>query len=373
MPGFRHGWAVGNHIATSIVSVVRTPSASHRLLLINLRQSNGSARGRARAIVDAADVVVLATVRTIRPKYAVASTRGEFAERWCLCGWPSIRCARAQCARPTPAFAAFGAPRGAFRNITILARQQSGTITRRRAHSPGGRCSCSTASRVAPTFTTWTTAAFVPNDQNIRDVADAALPVLRRGRVFRWNRRTSARGHQVTTRRALIALVMAMTTTGVAHTQVRVVNMIPRHLSDETFQNAEPTLAVNPNNPAKMAASAYAPGGDLLARRSADLRQADTGKQEYRKIHVNASSSFRRVMSPSLVQRWARPVRGAPVATQSDHASGLSDVDPMAPTNFISDPQDSERRSAKHGGRDDRRNQAVRRRCFSTPTPEPSH
>ena len=100
-------------------------------------------------------------------------------------------------------------------------------------------------------------------------------------------------------RRRVVAFVLplaALLVSAVAHAQVRVVNMIPRHLSNETFQNAEPTLAVNPSNPAKMAASAYAPGGDLCSRgvEAPIFVTADTGKtwSLVCKIRVNSSSTL---------------------------------------------------------------------------------
>jgi len=40
---------------------------------------------------------------------------------------------------------------------------------------------------------------------------------------------------------------------------VTVVNMIPNSLSGETNQDSEPNLAVNPNNPSQMAATAFTP------------------------------------------------------------------------------------------------------------------
>jgi hypothetical protein len=79
-----------------------------------------------------------------------------------------------------------------------------------------------------------------------------------------------------------------------AHAQVRVVNMIPRHMSDEIFQNAEPSLAVNPVNVARMAASAYTPGGDLCSRgaQAPIFVTADSGKHwsVACKIRVDAST-----------------------------------------------------------------------------------
>jgi hypothetical protein len=47
---------------------------------------------------------------------------------------------------------------------------------------------------------------------------------------------------------------------------VTVVNMIPQALSGETNQDSEPNLAVNPNNPLQIAATAFTPnpsGGSL--------------------------------------------------------------------------------------------------------------
>jgi hypothetical protein len=47
---------------------------------------------------------------------------------------------------------------------------------------------------------------------------------------------------------------------------IKVVNMIPKSLSGETSQDSEPNLAVNPNNPLQMAATAFTPnpsGGTL--------------------------------------------------------------------------------------------------------------
>jgi len=41
--------------------------------------------------------------------------------------------------------------------------------------------------------------------------------------------------------------------------QVLVVNMIPKSLSGESHQDSEPTIAVNPNNPMQIAASAFTP------------------------------------------------------------------------------------------------------------------
>lgn len=41
---------------------------------------------------------------------------------------------------------------------------------------------------------------------------------------------------------------------------VRVVNMIPGDQSDNTFQNSEPNLAVNPERPSDMVATAFDPG-----------------------------------------------------------------------------------------------------------------
>lgn len=84
--------------------------------------------------------------------------------------------------------------------------------------------------------------------------------------------------------------------TASAQAQVRVVNMIPRHMSDETFQNAEPSLAVNPKNAARMAASAYTPGGDLCSRgaEAPIFATADTGKHwsVVCKIRVDSSSNL---------------------------------------------------------------------------------
>jgi hypothetical protein len=81
-----------------------------------------------------------------------------------------------------------------------------------------------------------------------------------------------------------------------ASAQVRVIDMIPRHMSDETFQNAEPSLAVNPKNAARMAASAYTPGGDLCSRRAEApiFASADSGKHwsVVCKIRVDSSSNL---------------------------------------------------------------------------------
>ena len=65
-----------------------------------------------------------------------------------------------------------------------------------------------------------------------------------------------------------------------ADAQVRVVDMIPRRFSNEVFQNAEPTLAVHPRNPAIMAASSYTMGGDVCSRgvEAPIFATADTGK-----------------------------------------------------------------------------------------------
>ena len=105
---------------------------------------------------------------------------------------------------------------------------------------------------------------------------------------------------------ALASIIVAAVSAAHADAQVRVVNMIPRHLGNETFQNAEPTLAVNPRNPAKMAASAYAQGGDMCSRgvEAPIFTSSDTGKtwSLVCKIRVNSSST----LPPGDVSlRWA--------------------------------------------------------------------
>lgn len=60
-----------------------------------------------------------------------------------------------------------------------------------------------------------------------------------------------------------VALALYGLSTGglaVAQYTVTVVNMIPRTLSDEHNQDSEPNIAVNPANPAQIAASAFTPG-----------------------------------------------------------------------------------------------------------------
>jgi len=92
----------------------------------------------------------------------------------------------------------------------------------------------------------------------------------------------------------LMASVLGVSAIMPARAQVRVVNMIPRHMSDETFQNAEPSLAVNPRNVAQMAASAYTAGGDLCSRggHAPIFVTADSGKHwsVACKIRVDAST-----------------------------------------------------------------------------------
>ena len=41
--------------------------------------------------------------------------------------------------------------------------------------------------------------------------------------------------------------------------KITVVNMIPKSMSGETNQDSEPNLAVNPNNPLQIAATAFTP------------------------------------------------------------------------------------------------------------------
>src|SRR6516164_1722062 len=40
---------------------------------------------------------------------------------------------------------------------------------------------------------------------------------------------------------------------------IKVVNMIPAHLSDETHQDSEPNLSVNPNNTTQIVGTAFSP------------------------------------------------------------------------------------------------------------------
>src|SRR5215831_6033631 len=53
--------------------------------------------------------------------------------------------------------------------------------------------------------------------------------------------------------------VKASTKANRAAGQVLVVNMIPKSLSGENHQDSEPTIAVNPQNPLQIAASAFTP------------------------------------------------------------------------------------------------------------------
>ena len=179
------GWAVGTHIATSVVSVVRTPTKPHiDSLLVNIREAiRLSATDALGAIVNAADVVVIATVRTISgPKVAASSTRGEFAERWVTVQLTvdSVRASRDTSKTHTPAFAAgWVLPRGSFRSIAILAPASIGY------YSPGTTQLSVGAQRMfvldsvarRPNLhnVDATAVAFVPNDRSIRNVADAAL------------------------------------------------------------------------------------------------------------------------------------------------------------------------------------------------------
>jgi hypothetical protein len=175
------GWSVGNHIATTVVSIVRTPTQQHIDSLIgNLRQAiQLDAKDALRALVNASDVVVLATVRSISsPKYAESSTRGEFAERWSTVKLTidSVRASKAD----TSGFAAVWVkPVNAFRQITILAPPTIGY------YSPGAKQLVPGTERLFLLDSAFrrpnlrnvdsTAVAFVPNDRNIRDVADAAL------------------------------------------------------------------------------------------------------------------------------------------------------------------------------------------------------
>src|SRR6266571_3804497 len=57
-------------------------------------------------------------------------------------------------------------------------------------------------------------------------------------------------------RKLLICLALFVPTLSA---QVKVINIIPKSLSDETNNDSEPNLAVNPANPLQIAASAFTP------------------------------------------------------------------------------------------------------------------
>ena len=65
----------------------------------------------------------------------------------------------------------------------------------------------------------------------------------------------------------LVCIFFHLSILSPASTQITVVNMIPHSRSDERDNDAEPTLAVNPATPWKMAATAFTPGvyGELQA------------------------------------------------------------------------------------------------------------
>jgi len=179
------GWSVGNHIATTVVSIVRTPTESHvDSLLANLRAAiQLSAKDALRALVRAADVVVLATVDTIsNPKYAAYSPRGEYADRWSRVKLTvdSVRVVRDISKSDTTAFAGvWVAPRDSFRQITILAPATIGY------YSPGSSQLTENAQRIfvldsvihRPNLrkVDSTAIAFIPSDRNIRPVAEASM------------------------------------------------------------------------------------------------------------------------------------------------------------------------------------------------------
>ena len=170
------GWSVGNHIATSVVSIVRTPTtAQNQALVANLHQAlQLSAKDALDAIVTASSVVVLATVDTIsEAKYAASSPRSENAERWSTVRLTvdSVRSSRDS--------VVWVAPRDSFRNITILAPATIGY------YAPGTAQLTKGSQRIFALDSIFlrpnlqkvdaTAIAFIPNDRNIRPLADAAL------------------------------------------------------------------------------------------------------------------------------------------------------------------------------------------------------
>jgi hypothetical protein len=179
------GWSVGNHIATTVMAIVHAPTVSHvDSLLTNLREAiRLNAKDALRAMVTAADVVVLATVRSISlPKSAPSSTRGEYAERWSSVqlSVDSVRASRDTSKTNTPAFAAvWVVPRAALRSITILVPASIGyNATGASQLSPGAErlfLLDSVARRPNLRNVDSTAVAFVPRDANIRDVAEASL------------------------------------------------------------------------------------------------------------------------------------------------------------------------------------------------------
>src|SRR5579872_3784731 len=60
-------------------------------------------------------------------------------------------------------------------------------------------------------------------------------------------------------RSAVASVLLAYAASVATGQKVTVVNMIPRSSSDETNQDSEPNLAVNPANPTQIAASAFTP------------------------------------------------------------------------------------------------------------------
>ena len=179
------GWAVGNHIATTVMAIVHTSTASHvDSLLTNLREAiRLNAKDALRAMVTAADVVVLATVRSISPpKSAPSSTRGEYAERWSSVqlSVDSVRASRDTSKTNTPAFATvWVVPRAPLRNITILVPASIGYNATGASQLSSGAERLflldSVARRPNLRNVDSTAVAFAPRDANIREVVDAAL------------------------------------------------------------------------------------------------------------------------------------------------------------------------------------------------------
>lgn len=110
-------------------------------------------------------------------------------------------------------------------------------------------------------------------------------------------------------RRSLFAAfaLLAFARPGLAGAQVRVVNMIPLHFSNEAFQNSEPSLTINPAKPGIMAASTLTLGANYCARarEAAIYVTVDTGASWQLICKLGVDSASTPFFPGDLILRWS--------------------------------------------------------------------
>jgi hypothetical protein len=178
------GWAIGDRVATSIVSLipVKTDAQSDSVRANLIRAVRLSTRDALRATAAAADSIVIATVRLVGPPHAQGGEpRSEYQEEWSTVNIvvDSARGITRDTARKRVTFGAgWVATAPSQRNMTILIPAYSNDTSSVARLTPGQRRLLlldRAARRPSLRAVDSTATAFIPNRSGIRALSDTGF------------------------------------------------------------------------------------------------------------------------------------------------------------------------------------------------------